>query len=219
MNRLRTTLCACALALLSLTAVAKDYQAVAFGAKSDGTTLNTRSIQQAIDYISAQGGGRLIFYVGRYLTGSIELKSNVTLVVQEGAVLIASPSVYDQQGTPRRALVYANGQHNIAITGKGVLDGNAQALMADVATQAQRGYLPAAEAAKAPTLIAFTDCTGVQVSGLMLQHAAYTPQVYTRCADVRVSDIIFVPSPQAAQAAETDSCSRVDMTGNLTYPY
>lgn len=219
MNILRTTLCACALALLSLTAMAKDYQAVAFGAKSDGITLNTRSIQQAIDYISAQGGGRLIFYVGRYLTGSIELKSNVTLVVQEGAVLIASPSVYDQKGAPRRALVYANGQQNIAITGKGILDGNAQALMADQAAQTQRGYLAAADAAKVPTLIAFTDCAGVQVSGLMLQHAAYTPQVYTRCADLSVSDVIFVPSPQATQTAETDQCSRVAMTNNLTYPY
>ena len=219
MNIIRTMLCACALALLPLTAMAKDYQAVAFGAKSDGITLNTRSIQQAIDYIAAQGGGRLIFYVGRYLTGSVELKSNVTLVVQEGAVLGASPSVYDQKGAPRRALVYANGQQNIAITGKGILDGNAQALMADQATQAQRGFLAAAEADKAPALIAFTDCTGVQVSGLMLQHAAYTPQVYTRCADVSVSDVIFVPSSQAAQAAETDSCSRVTMTNILTYPY
>lgn len=51
-----------------------------FGIKSDGVTLNTRSIQRAVDYISEQGGGRLIFYVGRYLTGSIELKSNVTTV-------------------------------------------------------------------------------------------------------------------------------------------
>ena len=75
------------------------------------------------------------------------------------------------------------------------------------------------DAAKAPTLIAFTDCTGVQVSGLMLQHAAYTPQVYTRCADLSVSDVIFVPSPQATQAAETEQCSRVAMTNNLTYPY
>ena len=50
---------------------AKDYQVAMFGIKSDGVTLNTRSIQRAVDYISEQGGGRLIFYVGRYLTGSI----------------------------------------------------------------------------------------------------------------------------------------------------
>ena len=65
---------------------AKDYQVAMFGIKSDGVTLNTRSIQRAVDYISEQGGGRLIFYVGRYLTGSIELKSNVTICIEEGAV-------------------------------------------------------------------------------------------------------------------------------------
>ena len=67
---------------------AKDYQVAMFGIKSDGVTLNTRSIQRAVDYISEQGGGRLIFYVGRYLTGSIELKSNVTIRIEEGAVLV-----------------------------------------------------------------------------------------------------------------------------------
>lgn len=61
---------------------AKDYQVAMFGIKSDGVTLNTRSIQRAVDYISEQGGGRLIF-MGRYLTGSIELKSNVTIRIEE----------------------------------------------------------------------------------------------------------------------------------------
>ena len=43
---------------------AKDYQVAMFGIKSDGVTLNTRSIQRAVDYISEQGGGRLIFLCG-----------------------------------------------------------------------------------------------------------------------------------------------------------
>ena len=59
MNKIKTLLCATLLALTSISAMAKDYQAVAFGVKSDGVTNNTRSIQHAIDYISAQGGGRL----------------------------------------------------------------------------------------------------------------------------------------------------------------
>ena len=63
---------------------AKDYNASLFGIKSNGTTLNTSSIQKAIDYIHSEGGGRLVFYVGRYLTGSIELKSNVTIHLNEG---------------------------------------------------------------------------------------------------------------------------------------
>src|SRR5690554_5586558 len=66
------------------------YNASFFGIKSNGTTLNTTAIQKAIDYISEQGGGELNFYVGRYLTGTIELKSNVTLILHEGAVLVGS---------------------------------------------------------------------------------------------------------------------------------
>jgi polygalacturonase len=58
---------------------AKDYPASLFGIYSDGVTLNTRSIQFAIDYIQQQGGGRLVFDVGRFLSGSIHLKSNVTI--------------------------------------------------------------------------------------------------------------------------------------------
>lgn len=52
----------------------KEYNASFFGIKSDGVTLNTNSIQTGIDYIHKEGGGILVFNVGRYLTGSIELK-------------------------------------------------------------------------------------------------------------------------------------------------
>ena len=58
---------------------AKDYPASMFGIKSNGEVMNTNSIQKAIDYISENGGGRLVFKVGRYLTGTIHLKSNVTI--------------------------------------------------------------------------------------------------------------------------------------------
>ena len=92
---LRYILAACMLATCTLSSSAKDYQAVVFGAKSDGVTLNTQSIQRAIDHIAAEGGGRLIFTVGRYLTGAIQLKSNVTLHIGEGATLVAAPSIYD----------------------------------------------------------------------------------------------------------------------------
>ena len=106
---------------------AKDYPASLFGIYSDGVTLNTRSIQFAIDYIHQQGGGRLVFDVGRYLTGSIHLKSNVTLHLMEGAVLLGAlnPLDYDRKGFT--ALIFAHDQQNIAITGKGVIDGQGRA--------------------------------------------------------------------------------------------
>src|SRR5215510_12727445 len=83
-----------------LSSSAKDYPASLFGIYSDGVTLNTRSIQFAIDYINQQGGGRLVFDVGRFLTGSIHLKSNTTIHLKEGAVLVGTlnPFDYDKKG-------------------------------------------------------------------------------------------------------------------------
>src|SRR6476620_6660284 len=73
----------------------KDYPASQFGIYSDGVTLNTKSIQFAIDYIQQQGGGRLVFDVGRYLTGTIHLKTNVTIHLLEGAVLLGALNPFD----------------------------------------------------------------------------------------------------------------------------
>ncbi len=83
-----------------------EYNASFFGIKSNGTTLNTSSIQKAVNYISEQGGGTLKFYVGRYLTGTIMLKPNVTIHLEEGAVLVGSTNIYDYNiDTPNCALI------------------------------------------------------------------------------------------------------------------
>ena len=71
------------------------YKASLFGCKSNGTTLNTTSIQRAIDHIANQGGGTLVFEVGRYLTGSIHLRQGVNIQLNEGAILVASPNIHD----------------------------------------------------------------------------------------------------------------------------
>ena len=67
------------LSLLLLTGIgaqAKDYNASLFGIKSNGTTLNTTAIQNSIDYIHENGGGRLVFYVGRYRIYRAEKQRN-----------------------------------------------------------------------------------------------------------------------------------------------
>ena len=103
---------------------AKDYNASMFGIKSNGSTLNTSSIQKGIDFIHDNGGGRLVFYVGRYLTGSIHLKSDVTLQLEEGAILVGSLNPFDYERLQNwTALIFAIDQQNIGITGKGLIDG------------------------------------------------------------------------------------------------
>lgn len=213
MNKIISLLCTC---LLAVSAIAKDYQAVAFGVKSDGVTNNTRSIQRAIDYISAQGGGKLIFYVGRYLTGSIQIKSGVTLVIHEGAVLIASPSIYDQKGDPRLALVYAKDQHDVAITGKGIIDGNSKALVADLTEQKAKGYVESTT--KEPTLISLSHCNNAEVSGITLQNSLCTPLQLDNSNNIQLNAVTLGLSDVSSQLYDAQGCTGVTTKNCLTQP-
>ena len=110
---------------LAYVSVAQEiHKASTFGIKSDGVTLNTRSIQKGIDFISENGGGVLEFSVGRYLTGSIFLKSNVEIRLLEGAILVGSTNPYDYDMVEGNySLLLAKDQNNISVKGKGVIDG------------------------------------------------------------------------------------------------
>ena len=120
---------------------AKDYNASLFGIYSDGVTLNTRAIQYGIDYINKNGGGRLVFHVGRYLTGSIHLKSNVTLQLQEGAVLLGSLNPWDYDRKVYTALIFSHDQQDVAITGKGIIDGQGRQVARNVVDNIHKGIL------------------------------------------------------------------------------
>ena len=67
--------------------VTHEYNILNFGAKSDGKTVNTKLIQEAIDKCSAEGGGTVIVPAGIYITGMIYLKDNVTFDLQKKALL------------------------------------------------------------------------------------------------------------------------------------
>lgn len=108
---------------------------IANGAKS-GTKV-TKEIQQTIDNLNAKGGGTAIIPKGKWLTGRIILKSNVNLHLEEGAELHFSGEIADylpavftrNEGIEVMSLgacIYANGQENIALTGKGRLVGPAK---------------------------------------------------------------------------------------------
>ena len=61
----------------------------------DGVTLNTDAFQKAIDRLSDKGGGTLVLLPGRYLTGTVELKSGVELRLERGAELLGSTNPAD----------------------------------------------------------------------------------------------------------------------------
>jgi len=104
-----------------------------FGAVGDGRTLCTAGIQAAIDACAAAGGGKVFVPPGRYLTGPIFLKSNLTFEVSAGATLLGSTDFADYPTIPGwweglERTVYASmitgiDLENVAITGQGTLDG------------------------------------------------------------------------------------------------
>lgn len=178
------------LLIFSLSVSAKDYKASLFGVKSDGITLNTGSIQYAIDYISENGGGCLVFYVGRYLTGSLQMKSNVTIQLEEGAVLVAFHSIYDYyevNGT--KALILGDNIENIGITGKGVIVGNGNAVLKSIDEQIKKGYLEETGAQAKPALINFSRCSNVTLDEIILRDACGDTQVYSECKNVKINNI------------------------------
>lgn len=179
-----------ALFLLTLHIFAKDYNASLFDIKSDGITSNTESIQYAIDYISENGGGRLVFYVGRYLTGSFYLKPNVTIHLNEGAILVAVQSIYDYfKVNNTQALILGDRIENTGITGKGVIEGHSTGLLKSITDQVQKGYLNETALQSKPVLIHLSGCTNITLDGIILRDACGDVQVYEDCKNLSINNI------------------------------
>ena len=112
-----------------------DNQAsiVDFGAKGDGVTLNTEAFNNAIKAVNEKGGGRVVVPAGVWLTGPIQLLSNVNLHTEKNALVVFTDdfSAYPIIETSFEGLetrrcqspLWARGQENIAITGEGIFDG------------------------------------------------------------------------------------------------
>ena len=92
-----TPLAMASLVLLVATtsALANDVNVRDAGAGGDGQHLDTSAINDAIEKCTSTGGGRVIVPAGKYLTGTIVLKSHVTLVIEDGATILASQNVED----------------------------------------------------------------------------------------------------------------------------
>ncbi len=114
-----------------------SYSITRYGAVPDGYTLNTKSIQAAIDDCSSKGGGIVKVPAGLWLTGPLVLKSNVNLNLAQGATLLYTKDMNEYplvrtnwEGLDQmrnQAPLSAEGATNIAITGRGIIDGNGDA--------------------------------------------------------------------------------------------
>lgn len=179
---------------------AKDYNASLFGICSDGITMNTRSIQYAINYIHDNGGGTLVFYVGRYVTGSIYMKSDVSIRLEEGAILVGSLNPLDYEMVNNTtAMILADGQRNISITGKGVIDGRGFQVANNLVSLIHKGvvkdplkYDRPREGIR-PMNIYFHKCSKITIRGITLKDPGSWNQTYNQCKNLMV-DNIFVDS-------------------------
>ncbi len=178
--------------------VPPEFPVARYGARGDGRTMDTAAIQRAIDAASAAGGGRVVLPKGRFLSGTLFLKSGVELRIESGATLLGSANRDDYRKVRWHALILADGQKEIAITGGGTVDGQGQALAADVVRRWRAGeYGPTSGAsrpgeAERPELLDFANCRGVRVEGVTLRNSSCWVQTYDRCQDVVVGGVRVV---------------------------
>lgn len=181
-----------------LSAVAADYDVTAFGAKADGHTLNSASIQAAIDFVSANGGGRVVFGPGKYVTGTIYLKSGVTLHLESGAAILGSVNAWDYTKDPYvgwTAMIFAIKQDNVGITGEGTIDGRGFAVANCMVDYIHRGLfedpmkLDRPNEVNRPENIYFRECDGVTIRDIFLKDPGSWNQTYDQCRNVYVDGI------------------------------
>ncbi len=184
-----------------------------FGAKGDGIALDTKAIQQAVD-ACGKTGGTVVLPPGRYLTGSIELKSDVELEVSTGATLAGSKDLSDYFArTPKLksyndvflkySLLYAEGQSNITITGGGTIDGQGSSFK--VLTNEKP-----AKYRNRPYVIRFVECRNVRIENVRMQNSASWMQHYLACEDVQIRGIeVFNHANKNNDMMDIDGCKNV----------
>jgi polygalacturonase len=183
-----------------------------FGAIGDGKTLDHEAIQSAIDACSQLGGGMVVVPKGTYLCGTIHIRSNVSLHLEMGAVILGAddPLLYPEIcKTPYgnlpgqiQALLWADGVENISIIGQGTIDGGgASALSPSVA----------AEVNFRPVLVFFRDCKNAKFSDITLQYSCFWTLHLLRCEDVMVRGVTILANMDRinTDGIDPDGCKNV----------
>jgi polygalacturonase len=184
-------------------AATRAVEANAHGAIGDGKTLNTRAIQAAIEE-AAKTGGTVAFKPGFYRTGSLFLKSGVTLRLDKGVTLLGSQDLADYPELPTRvagieltwpaALINVYKQKNVRIVGDGTIDGDGK-IYWDSYWALRRQYDPkglrwaADYDCKRPRLIQIFDSKTVELAGPRLRRAGFWTVHVCYSRDVHLADL------------------------------
>jgi len=178
------------------------------GARGDGTTLDTKAIQAAIDQCAKAGGGTVCLPPGRYLSGTIFLKSGVTVRITTGAVLMGSPRLEDYPSTipavrsytdkyTDRSLIYGEDLDQVTLEGGGTVDGQGGLFK-------KGGYMVR------PYLIRLVNCRDVTARELTLKDSPMWVQQYLACDRVMLERLkVFSKCNQNNDGIDIDGCHGV----------
>jgi polygalacturonase len=188
------------------------YGVTRFGAVGDGKALCTQAVQKAIDECAAAGGGTVRIPAGTFLTGTLYMKSRVTLHLEAGAVLLGSPDMNDYpeirtgirsytDNYVNRRLISGENLESIAIRGRGTIDGHGDAFR-------RKEYLTR------PYVIRFVGCRDVLVEGVRMRSSPMWMQHYLACDRVAIRDVtVFNHSTYNNDGLDIDGCRDVTVSG------
>ena len=165
-----------------------------FGAVADGKTLTTKAVQKAIDTCSQNGGGIVRFERGRYVLGTVFLRSNVTLEIPCGVEILGAESFYDFEPEEKVEYpIYQDSSHtyyhcslfvgidceNVCITGGGKIDMRSVWDEDNVRDIVHRG----------PKCIALKNCKNVEISKLGIYNVTDLAVYFSGCENVDIYDL------------------------------
>jgi len=202
---------------------ARRFVITSFGAIGDGHHSNTEAFRKAITSCRDNGGGQIVVPAGTFLTGPIELTSNMALVLEKGATIRGSENFKDYEATDRSGktsvvpLIGGKKLTNVAIRGEGTIDGAGSLWWkrfraeraAGVPQQGQPRTAGQPQESPRPKLILLTDCARVLIQGVTLKDSPQFHLVPQRCHDVTIEDVnITAPADSPNTDAIDPSSSR-----------
>ncbi len=167
-----------------------------FGAKGDGTTLDTAAIQAAIDAANRDRGGIVLVPAGDFLCGTVQLKSNVTLHLSAQGRILGSGKIQDYsagKGIPPSngnfALLYAADAENVTVEGRGTIDGQGVNFYNGVGDGTGPGGSQGPRNVERPHLLIFSKCKNVLLRDAFFTRSAYHCCRILQCQYVHIDGI------------------------------